>query len=101
LSGAAVGNMQTPTAAKGKTGERKSLGSKANSKEMIVELLTEMRDKQGGKLVGFGMAKSPKEMKKNINAMISSKATLAKHAASKNAMALVLFKLDAANEALE
>jgi len=40
-------------------------------------------------------------MKKNIYAMISSQATLAKHAASKNAMALVQFKLDAANEALE
>jgi len=49
------------------------------------------------------MAKSPEatEMKKNINEMISSQATLAKHAATKNAMVLVQFKLDAANEALE
>jgi hypothetical protein len=103
LSGAAVGNIQTPAAAKDETGKRKSLGSKANSKEMIVELLTEMQNKQGEKLVRFGMAKLPEatEMKKNINAMISSQATLTKHVASKNAMALVQFKLDAANEALE
>jgi len=33
--------------------------------------------------------------------VISSQATLAKHAATKNAMVLVQFKLDAANEALE
>jgi len=40
-------------------------------------------------------------MKKNINVMISRQATSAKHAASKNAKALVQFKLDAANEALD
>jgi predicted negative regulator of RcsB-dependent stress response len=49
------------------------------------------------------MAKFPEatEMKKNINVMISRQATSAKHAASKNAKALVQFKLDAANEALD
>jgi len=95
--------MQTAAAAKGETGKRKSLGSKDNSKEMIVKLLTEMRNKQGEKLVRIRVAKSPEamEMMKNINAMISSQATLAKHAASKNTMALVQFKLDAANEALD
>ena len=96
-----MGNMQTPAAAKGELGKRKSSGDKANSKDMIVELLTEMHNQRGEKLVRFGMAKSPEEIKKNINAMISSQATLAKHAASKNAMALVQFKLDAANEALD
>jgi hypothetical protein len=54
-------------------------------------------------LVRFGMVKSLEvmEMKKNINVMISSQATSAKYSASKNAMALVQFKLHAANEALE
>jgi len=101
LTGAAEHNMQTPAAAKGKSGKRKSLGGKANSK--IVELLTEMQNKQGEKLVRLGMAKFPEatEMKKNINAIISSQATLTKHVALKTAMALVQFKLDAANEALE
>ena len=69
LSGDKVGNMQTPAAAKGKLGKRKSSGDKANSKDMIIELLTEMHNKRGEKLVRFGMAKSPEatEMKKNIN----------------------------------
>jgi hypothetical protein len=95
--------MQTPAAAKGELGKRKSSGDKANSKDMIVELLTEMHNQRGEKLVRFGMAKSPEatEMKKNINEMISSQAALAKRAATKNAMALVKFKLDVANEALE
>jgi hypothetical protein len=103
LTGAAEHNMQTPAAAKGESGKRKSLGGKANSKEMIVELLTEMQNKQGEKPVRLGMAKLPEatEMKKNINAIISSQATLTKHVALKTAMALVQFKLDAANEALE
>jgi hypothetical protein len=77
--------MQTPAAAKGETGKRKTLGSKDNSKEMIVELPIEMQNKQGEKLVRFRITKFPEatEMKKNINAMISSQATLAKDAASK------------------
>ncbi len=49
LTGAAEHNMQTPAAAKGKSGKRKSLGGKANSKEMIVKLLTKMTNKQGEK----------------------------------------------------
>jgi hypothetical protein len=36
--------MQTPAAAKGKLGKRKSSGDKANSKDMIIELLTEMHN---------------------------------------------------------
>jgi len=66
-------------------------------------MLTEMRNKQGEKYVRFGMTKSPEamKMKKNINTMIYSQATSAKHATSKYTTALVQFKLDAANEALE
>jgi hypothetical protein len=39
-------------------------------------------------------------MKKNISAMICYQTTSAKHASSKNAMALVQFKLDAAMKPL-
>ena len=85
LSGDKVGNMQTPAAAKGELGKRKSSGDKANSKDIIVELLTEMHNQGREKLVRFGMAKLPEamEMKKNINEMISSQGTSAKHAATK------------------
>jgi len=94
-----VGNMQTPASAKSKLGKRKSSGNK----DMIVDLLTEMHNQRGEKMVRFGIAKSPEatEMKKTINERISSQATLAQHVATRNAMALVHFKLDVANEALE
>jgi hypothetical protein len=98
-----MGNMQTPAAAKAATGKRKSSSGKPNSKDMIVDLLMEMRNKQAERLVRFGIAKSTEatEMKKNINAMICSQATSARNAASKNAMALLQFKLNIAHEALE
>jgi len=40
-------------------------------------------------------------MKKNINSMIGSQATAAKHNATKEAMALVQYKIDSATSGLE
>jgi hypothetical protein len=66
-------------------------------------LVAELKDRHGEKSVGFGLPKSPdtKERKKHINSMISSQATAAKHNTTKDAMALLQYKLNTANEALE
>jgi hypothetical protein len=64
-------------------------------------LVAELKDRHGEKSVSFGLAKSQetKEMKKYINSIISSQATAAKHNATKDAMALLQYKLNTANEA--
>jgi hypothetical protein len=69
---------------------------------MLVELVAELKDRCGEKSVSFGLVKSPdtKEMKLHITSMISSQAKAAKHNATKDAMALLVFKLNTANEAL-
>jgi hypothetical protein len=66
-------------------------------------LVAELKDCHREKSVSFGLAKSPetKEMKKHINSMISSQTTAMKHNATKDAMALLQYKLNTANEALE
>jgi hypothetical protein len=66
-------------------------------------LVAELKDCHREKSVSFGLAKSPetKEMKKHINSMISSQTTAVKHNATKDAMALLQYKLNTANEALE
>jgi hypothetical protein len=73
------------------------------SKDILVELVTELKDRRGNNSISFGLAKSPetKQMKKNINSMIGSQATAAKHNATKEAMALLQYKIDAATSGLE
>jgi hypothetical protein len=102
LSSVAVGAMATPASAARTTSQKKTSSTKAKNKDMLVELVAELKDRRGEKSVSFGLVKSPdtKEMKLHITSMISSQATAAKHNATKDAMALLVFKLNTANEAL-
>jgi hypothetical protein len=103
LSSVAVGTMRTTAQSGQASSQKKTSSNKAKSKDILIELVTELKDKRGEKSVSFGLAKSPetKEMKKKNNSLISSQATAAKHNATKDAMALLQYKLDTANQASE
>jgi hypothetical protein len=81
LSSLAVGTMGTPAQSGQASSQKKTSSTKAKSKDILIELVTELKDRRGEKSVSFGLVKSPetKEMKKKINSLISSQATAAKY----------------------
>jgi hypothetical protein len=57
LSTAASGTMRTPAPTTA-TGKRKS-SSKNKNKDILVELVTELKDRRGNNSISFGLTKSP------------------------------------------
>ncbi len=66
LSGVASGTMQTPAPGKAVEKKRGSTKKTKKNKDILVELITELKDRKGNNSISFGLTKSPemKHMKK-------------------------------------
>lgn len=79
MSGAASCTIQYPAPKKAAAKKRESTSKVKNKKkDILVKLVTELKDREGDNLICFGLTKTPEtqQMKKNINSMTSSQAIM-------------------------